>query len=345
MSDANDVIESDDIKILDHPVDEKDVSVKCDEMQVAEAHENVSSCEDPIENTGLQQSDRIEEETPMLAHSDDAMEDEPVAMRRLFVGGLNYRTDCSSVRLHFERFGQITECSVMRDQSGKSRGFGFVAFAKSDSINELMKSRPHYIDGRELDVRRATPKEFSGRQGAQSVARKLFVGSVKDGTTDEALKSYFSKYGNIVDCAVVKNAEGKPRGFGFVTFDDYDPVDRIVLEKTHTIDGYDVDVQKATPKRRNLKTPPDDYIGHGSYQKQAPPAPPPLPPPSGQGGGGYMYLPSGGGGNYDYGWDSGQVGSVLQSYPHYCPYYAPTPDDPSGWRGKRRRRHGSNKYP
>lgn len=54
---------------------------------------------------------------------------------------------------------------------------------------------------------------------------------LNDAITEEDLKDYFSPYGNVTSTALVINKEtGKKRGFGFVEFDDYDPVDKICCE-------------------------------------------------------------------------------------------------------------------
>lgn len=53
--------------------------------------------------------------------------------------------------------------------------------------------------------------------------------------------SYFSQYGEVVDCVVMKNQEtGKSRGFGFVTFKDPSCCETVLAVKTHIIDGRQV---------------------------------------------------------------------------------------------------------
>merc|ERR1712130_127410 len=55
----------------------------------------------------------------------------------------NLSPDVDDAKLHemFVNFGTITSAKVMREQSGKSRGFGFVAFEKKEAA-----TRPiHYI--------------------------------------------------------------------------------------------------------------------------------------------------------------------------------------------------------
>lgn len=175
---------------------------------------------------------------------------EPEICRKVFVGSLNYSTTEETLRAYFSKFGQLVDSVIMKEsKTGKSRGFGFVTYTNSTMVDELQKARPHKLDGRELETKRATPREESGKPGAESTTKKLFVGALKEGITETDLKDYFSKYGKIEDSVIMKDKEtNKMRGFGFVTFDDYDPVDKIVLEKIHTVNGQSVAVKKALPK-------------------------------------------------------------------------------------------------
>lgn len=171
-------------------------------------------------------------ETPNKKFKSDQQRLEPEYFRKVFVGSLNYNTSEESLRNHFEQFGELVDCVIMKEsKTGKSRGFGFVTYSKSTMVDEMMKNRPHKLDGRELETKRATPREESGKPGAEMTTKKLFVGAIREGISEENLREYFSKYGNIEDCVVMKEKEtNKTRGFGFVTFDDYDPVDKIVCK-------------------------------------------------------------------------------------------------------------------
>jgi len=64
--------------------------------------------------------------------------------------------------------------------------------------------------------------------GAAMKVKKVFVGGISPDTTEEHMEEYFSRYGRVESVSVITDKEtGKSRGFGFVTYTDYDPVDKI----------------------------------------------------------------------------------------------------------------------
>ncbi len=69
---------------------------------------------------------------------------------KLFVGGLSWNTDDNGLRNAFEQFGDVEEAKVISDRdTGRSRGFGFVTFSDSSSVQSAISE----MDGKELDGR------------------------------------------------------------------------------------------------------------------------------------------------------------------------------------------------
>uniref|UniRef100_A0A671N1J3 Heterogeneous nuclear ribonucleoprotein A1a n=1 Tax=Sinocyclocheilus anshuiensis TaxID=1608454 RepID=A0A671N1J3_9TELE len=168
---------------------------------------------------------------------------EPEQLRKLFIGGLSFETTDESLRAHFEQWGTLTDCVVMRDPNTKrSRGFGFVTYSSVNEVDAAMDARPHKVDGRAVEPKRAVSREV----GAHSTVKKMFVGGIKEDTDEEHLREYFSQFGKIdeVNIMTEKNSD-KRRGFAFITFDDHDAVDRIVIQKYHTVNGHNCEVRKA----------------------------------------------------------------------------------------------------
>lgn len=90
--------------------------------------------------------------------------EEPEQMRKLFIGGLDYKTSEATMKEHFEKYGDVIDCIVMREpQSKRSRGFGFVIYANSQMVDRAQEARPHEIDGREVQSKRAISREVSIR--------------------------------------------------------------------------------------------------------------------------------------------------------------------------------------
>ncbi|XP_040599247.1 LOW QUALITY PROTEIN: heterogeneous nuclear ribonucleoprotein A1-like [Mesocricetus auratus] len=183
--------------------------------------------------------------------SKSASPKEPEQLRKLFIGGLSPDTTDQSLRSHFKQWGTLTDCVLKRDPNTKqSRGFGFVTYATVGEVDAAMNARPHKVDGKVVDAKRAFSREDSQRPGALLTVNKIFVGGIKDDTEEQHLRNYFEQYGKIEGIEIVTDrGSGRRRGFAFVTFDDHDAVDKIVIQKDHTVNGHQCEVRKALSKR------------------------------------------------------------------------------------------------
>ncbi|XP_071081765.1 heterogeneous nuclear ribonucleoprotein A3 homolog 2-like [Haliotis cracherodii] len=174
--------------------------------------------------------------------------------RKLFIGGLSYETTEESLKTHFEQWGQIVDCVVMRDpETKRSRGFGFITYKEAAMVDLAQGERPHKIDGREVESKRAMPRErdSGGRSESQQSVKKMFVGGIKDDMEEEDLRAVFEQFGPINSIDIIKDKQTqKLRGFAFISFDDHDSVDKCVLKKRHTIKEKEVEVKKALSKEQ-----------------------------------------------------------------------------------------------
>ncbi|XP_051767923.1 heterogeneous nuclear ribonucleoprotein A1a isoform X3 [Chanodichthys erythropterus] len=190
---------------------------------------------------------------------------EPEQLRKLFIGGLSFETTDESLRAHFEQWGTLTDCVVMRDPNTKrSRGFGFVTYSSVGEVDAAMDARPHKVDGRAVEPKRAVSREDSSKPGAHSTVKKIFVGGIKEDTDEEHLREYFGQFGKIEEVNIMteKNSD-KRRGFAFITFDDHDSVDRIVIQKYHTVNGHNCEVRKALSREEMNRVSMNPRGGRG----------------------------------------------------------------------------------
>eukprot|EP00439_Symbiodinium_sp_Y106_P064162 s1442_g10.t1 len=80
---------------------------------------------------------------------------------KIFVGGLPHHCTLDMLTAHFGKYGRITDAVVMADKAtGKPRGFGFVVFEHISCVEAAIRDYgKHAIDGKWVDVKRATPQE------------------------------------------------------------------------------------------------------------------------------------------------------------------------------------------
>lgn len=83
------------------------------------------------------------------------------------------------------------------------------------------------------------------------MAKKLYVGNISWGVSDEDLRAHFEKYGEVTDAVVMKDREtNRSRGFGFVTFaNDADADAAIEALNGSELDGRALTVNEARPPK------------------------------------------------------------------------------------------------
>ena len=238
-------------------------------------------------------------------------------LKKIFVGGLSRSTTNEGLKAYFGEYGEMSDCVVIVDpQTKDSRGFGYVTFENKDSVIQVLKDKKekgaHSIDGKEVEVKRAIPKDDDSPT-ARLKTKKIFIGGLKDEATADDIHQALADAvrgtaPNSVDLIMKKTEDGtsKHRGFCFVEFEDEDLVDELCCHKKVNICGKSVEIKKAEPKDRD-KGGPGGRGGRGGGRGR---------------GGGYGGGRGGGrGGGADYsGYGGYQSSGYNQSYGYGDPY-------------------------
>jgi cold-inducible RNA-binding protein len=86
---------------------------------------------------------------------------------KLYVGNMSFNTNEEALRAAFSQFGTLTDVYIANDrETGRPRGFAFVTFSTADEAKvAIEKMNGVDLDGRQLTVNEARPKESSGGGG------------------------------------------------------------------------------------------------------------------------------------------------------------------------------------
>lgn len=192
---------------------------------------------------------------------------------KIFAGGLNRATTAEALREHFGKYGTVVHSEIVADKTtGRSRGFGFVTFSNDAALKAVLATT-HKIDNVIVDVKQAIKKERArDLVPIREEVNRIFVGGIADTVTEDEFKEYFGKYGTVTNYNfIVDKATNRPRGFGFIIYENSSDVDKAIGH--HTKLGRNCEAKKAQPRpslgRGAAPVNPENYDLAAYYYAQA----------------------------------------------------------------------------
>lgn len=138
---------------------------------------------------------------------------------------------------------QITSSTIMKDNTGASRGFGFINF----KTHELAVKAVEVLNGTKLGNKNlwcGRAQKLAERQ--QELKKKyaqlkkqrmskyqginLYLKNLEDDVTEDRLIKEFSAFGVIRSCKIATDEKGNTRGFGFICFTTPEEAQKAIAE-------------------------------------------------------------------------------------------------------------------
>lgn len=93
---------------------------------------------------------------------------------KLYIGNISFKTTDAILRDTFARYGSVTDVYMATDrETGRPRGFAFVTFSNDTEAKlAVEKMNGVELDGRQLTVNEAKPKEEMGGRSFNSANRR-----------------------------------------------------------------------------------------------------------------------------------------------------------------------------
>jgi polyadenylate-binding protein len=165
------------------------------------------------------------------------------ALRRSGVGNIfikNLDKDIDNKALYdtFAQFGNIVSAKVASALDGASKGYGFVQFDTAEAAQTAIDK----VNGMLMNDKQVYVGPFQRRGergGGPSTFNNVYVKNLHEAVLEDKLREVFEQHGTLTSVVVMKDAEGKSKGFGFVCFEDTDAAG----EAVDKLDGFVLDGQ------------------------------------------------------------------------------------------------------
>uniref|UniRef100_A0A7I2V4L7 Polyadenylate-binding protein n=1 Tax=Homo sapiens TaxID=9606 RepID=A0A7I2V4L7_HUMAN len=150
----------------------------------------------------------------------------------VFIKNLDKSIDNKALYDTFSAFGNILSCKVVCDENG-SKGYAFVHFETQEAADKAIeKMNGMLLNDRKVFVGRfKSRKEREAELGAKAKEfTNVYIKNFGEEVDDESLKELFSQFGKTLSVKVMRDPNGKSKGFGFVSYEKHEDANKAVEE-------------------------------------------------------------------------------------------------------------------
>jgi len=186
------------------------------------------SPQEPMQRTFLScQLNDVGKQAESLLKTEETLND--LENRKLFVGGLHHAASDSDVRGFFTKFGKVEDVIIkMYTARGRCRGFGFITFKDEKSVQKVLIAQSK--SSLSIMSKPVTCKKAEANQS------KIYVKLPQITISDELIKNYFARYGEIIKFErPVDKETRKEKSFCFFTFKHQETAKKLIKTRSISI--------------------------------------------------------------------------------------------------------------
>jgi len=122
----------------------------------------------------------------------------------------------------FSAFGNILSCKVAVNETGQSKGFGFVHFEGADAADRAIKVANEKLMGnKQVFVGKFVPKKERNKQ-KESSWTNVYVKDLDLSMDEKELERLFGQHGKLTSVVIMRNDDETSKCFGFVNFEAHE---------------------------------------------------------------------------------------------------------------------------
>lgn len=170
----------------------------------------------------------------------------------VFIKNLDVAIDNKALHDTFAAFGNILSCKVAQDETGASKGYGFVHYETDEAALQAIK----HVNGMLLNEKKVYVGHHIPKKDRQSKFEEMkanftnvYVKNIQSEVSDDDFRELFEAFGEVTSSSLARDQEGKSRGFGFVNFTTHEAASKAVDDLNNKdFRGQDLYVGRAQKK-------------------------------------------------------------------------------------------------